>query len=175
LRCAGTPGQRLILEPELNHEEIKMKTTMTAILLAGAVTLGYGALHAAEITLVDDQMGLSKSSVFDDPNLEVFEYPQGFDSKPMEPAYSGAPPQIPHNIDDYLPISAKKNMCTNCHEKPARIGQKKIRHIPTPMPESHYVKAEDGSLKRSDKRHICVHCHTPQAEVKELIGNTFAQ
>ena len=169
------PSQRLIFEPELNHEESKMKTTMMAMLLIGAVGLSCGALQAAEVTLVDDQMGLSKSSVFDDPSPEVFQYPQGFDSAPMAPAYSGAPPQIPHNIDDYLPISAKKNMCTNCHEKPARIGTKKIRHIPTPMPESHYVKAGDGSLKRADSRHVCVHCHTPQAEVKELIGNTFNQ
>ena len=150
-----------------------MKTTMTAMLVAGAVTLSHGALQAAEVTLVDDQMGLSKTSVFDDPSPEVFQYPQGFDSAPMAPAYRGAPPQIPHNIEDYLPISAKKNMCTNCHEKPARIGAKKTRHIPTPMPASHYVKADDGSLKRADSRHVCVQCHTPQADVKELIGNTF--
>lgn len=167
------PGPRVIFDPELNHEETKMKTSLLAMLVAGAATLGYGALQAAEVTLVDDQMGLSKSSVFDDPSPEVIKYPEGFDGAPISPAYSGAPPQIPHNIDDYLPINAQKNKCTNCHEKPARIGQKKIRHIPTPMPESHYYKAEDGSLKRSDTRYVCVHCHTPQAEVKDLIGNTF--
>ena len=169
------PGPRVIFDPELNHEETKMKTSLLAMLVAGAATLGYGALQAAEVTLVDDQMGLSKSSVFDDPSPEVFQYPQGFDSAPMLPAYSGAPPQIPHKIDEYLPINAQRNMCTNCHEKPARIGQKKIRHIPTPMPESHYYKAEDGSLRRSDTRYVCVQCHAPQAEVKDLIGNTFSQ
>jgi len=167
----------VIVEPKLNHEETEMKTTMMAMLVAGAVTMTYGALQAADVTLVDDQMGLSKTSVFDDPSPAVFDYPrtEPHEAQPMPRAWEGAPPQIPHNIEDFLPIDAQKNRCSSCHEKPALLGKKKIKGLPTPMPESHYVKAEDGKLTRSGARYICTQCHTPQAQVDDLIGNTFAR
>lgn len=152
-----------------------MKKIMMTMLVAGSIGLGFGGLQAEGVVQVDDQMGLSKTSVYDDPSPETFNYPEGFNGKPLTPAYLGAPPQIPHNIDDYLPINAGSNNCTRCHDKPARIGQKKIKGIPTPMPESHYVKAEDGKLTRSGARYFCNQCHTPQAEVGELMGNTFSQ
>lgn len=152
-----------------------MKKIMMAVLMAGAVTATYGALQAAELALVDDQMGLSKTSVFDDPSPDVFDYPKTDPSaaSAMPRAYSGAPPQVPHKIDAFLPIKASKNLCITCHDRPAMIGSAKARGIASPMPESHYYKAEDGSQKRSDARHICVQCHTPQADVKDLVGNTF--
>jgi cytochrome c-type protein NapB len=53
------------------------------------------------------------------------------------------------------------------------IGKKKTKGLPTPMPESHYHKADDGKLEFSDTRYVCVQCHTPQADVKDLVGNTF--
>jgi len=160
-------------QPELNLEERKMNKIMMTILVVGSIGLGHGVLQAEGVVQVDDQMGLSKTSVFDDPSPDAFDYPQTQPALPR--AWDGAPPQIPHNIEDYLPINAQKNMCTNCHDKPARIGKKKIKGIPTPMPESHYVKAEDGKLARSGARYFCNQCHTPQAEVKDLVGNTFAK
>jgi cytochrome c-type protein NapB len=53
------------------------------------------------------------------------------------------------------------------------IGKKKVKGIATPIPESHYVKAEDGKLARSGARYNCTQCHAPQAEVSDLVGNTF--
>ncbi len=152
-----------------------MKTIMMAVLAATAVTLGHGTLQAAENTMLDDQMGLSRTSVFDDPSPEAFQYPQTEPSMAhaMPRAYSGAPPQVPHKLEVFMPITRGKNLCLTCHDKPDLIGAAKSRGIATPMPESHYLKAADGSLKRSDTRHICVQCHTPQAAVKDLVGNTF--
>jgi cytochrome c-type protein NapB len=154
-----------------------MKTTMMAMLVAGAMTMTYGVLQAEGITLVDDQMGLSKTSVYDNPSPEVFQYPQTspFEAKPLPRSYIGAPPQIPHDIEDFVPITAKKNMCSSCHDKPAMMGKKDLTGIPTPMPQSHYVKAADGKLTRSNARYVCTQCHVPQAEVKDLVGNTFTQ
>lgn len=154
-----------------------MKTTMMALLAATAVTLSYGALQAAENVWVDDQLGLSKTSVFDDPSPEVFQYPQTEPSAAlaMPRAYSGAPPQVPHKIEVFMPITRGKNLCLTCHDKPDLIGSVKSRGIATPMPESHYSKAQGGALTRSDTRYICVQCHAPQADVKDLVGNTFAQ
>ena len=152
-----------------------MKTTMKAMLAAGALTLGYGALQAADMTQVDSEMGLSKTSVYDNPSPDVFQYPQADpgEGKPLPRAYSGAPPQIPHSIEDFLPITTQKNECNNCHNKPARIGKKVAKGLPPPMPESHYHKSDSGKLEFSDSRYVCVQCHTPQADVKELVGNSF--
>jgi nitrate reductase (cytochrome), electron transfer subunit len=152
-----------------------MKTTMMTMLVAGVVAMNYGALQAEEITLVDDQMGLSKTSVLDDPSPDVFQYPQTEPSAAhaLPRAYSGAPPQVPHKIDAFLPIKTGKNLCIACHDKPAMIGKPRAKGIVLPMPESHYYKADSGSLKFSDTRFVCVQCHTPQADVKELVGNTF--
>lgn len=154
-----------------------MKTTMMALLAATAVTLSYGTLQAAEDARKDDQMGLSKTSVFDDPTPEVFQYPQTEPSaaQALPRAYIGAPPQVPHKIAVFMPITRGKNLCITCHDKPALIGAAKSRGIAAPMPESHYHKADNGKLEFSDTRYVCVQCHTPQAEVKDLIGNTFAQ
>jgi nitrate reductase (cytochrome), electron transfer subunit len=154
-----------------------MKTTMMAILAAGALTLTCGALRAAEMTQTDDQMGLSKTSVYDNPSPDVFAYPvtKPADASALPRAYIGAPPQVPHNIDTYLPITSSKNKCLGCHDDTDMIGKARGKGTPTPMPESHYHKADNGSLTFSDKRYVCVQCHTPQADVNELVGNTFKQ
>jgi nitrate reductase (cytochrome), electron transfer subunit len=151
-----------------------MKTTMMAI-LAGTMTLTYGALHAAEITQTDDQMGLSKTSVYDNPSPAVFAYPmtKPADASALPRAYVGAPPQVPHNIASYLPITSSNNKCLSCHDDPDMMGKARGKGIATPMPESHYHKADNGSLTFSEKRYVCVQCHTPQADVDELVGNTF--
>jgi cytochrome c-type protein NapB len=152
-----------------------MKTTMMAILVAGTMTLTYGALQAAETTQTDDQMGLSKTSVYDNPSPPVFEYPatKPANASALPRAYFGAPPQVPHSIASYLPITSSKNKCLSCHDDPDMIGKAQAKGEPTPMPESHYHKAANGSLTFSDKRYVCVQCHAPQADVKELVGNTF--
>lgn len=154
-----------------------MKKIMTAVLAAGLASMAYGALQAGEVGLSDDQMGLSQTSVFDDPSPEAFQYPQTEPSasRGLGRAYPGAPPQVPHKVENFMPIRAGKNMCIVCHDKPELIGKARNPGNPTPMPVSHYAKLDDGSLRRSDARHVCVQCHAPQAEVKELVGNTFAQ
>ncbi|MFO7541884.1 MAG: nitrate reductase cytochrome c-type subunit [Thiobacillus sp.] len=154
-----------------------MKTTMMIMLVAAAVTITGGALQAGEVSLLDDQMGLSKTSVFDDPSPEVFSYPQTEPSAAtgLPRAWDSAPPQVPHKIEAFLPIKVGKNLCITCHDRPMMQGRPKAKGIASPMPESHYYKAENGRLTRSDSRYICVQCHTPQADVKELVGNTFAQ
>lgn len=133
-----------------------------------------GGLYAAETQWVrDDTIGLSKTSVFDDPAPPEFAY------STVSPKKSGvlprfweeAPPQIPHQVDKLLPISAKQNKCLGCHDVPDEIG-KKEEGEPTPMPESHYVK--DGKdMTMSGGRHFCTLCHVPQAGVDALVGNTY--
>lgn len=137
---------------------------------------GYGVLEAQGLMLDDDKMGLSRTSVYDDPTPATFEYNQTAPAKAgtLPRAYEGAPPQIPHRVDKFLPITADENQCLDCHDEAARIGKAKVAGKPTPMPTSHYVKTDDGGLKRSGARYACVQCHTPQANVTDLVGNSFA-
>jgi nitrate reductase (cytochrome), electron transfer subunit len=123
--------------------------------------------------VADNEIGLSKTSVFEDPSPSVFDYPKTEPSAAtaLPRAWDSAPPQIPHKVDAYVPITTNKNMCVACHDKPGLIG-KKTKGIPTAMPESHYDTVE-GKLVRNNGRHICTQCHAPQASVADLVGNTF--
>ena len=144
------------------------------IALFVAAALLAGGLCAAETEWVsDDAIGLSKTSVFDDPAPPEFAYS---DLKPKKsgvlPRYwEEAPPQIPHQIDKLLPIRAKLNKCLDCHDSPDEIG-KKVKGEPTPMPVSHYVKGGD-EMKMANSRYFCSLCHVPQAGVDLLVGNDY--
>jgi cytochrome c-type protein NapB len=144
-----------------------------ALVAAVAALLG-GSLQADPVALMDDVIGLSKTSVFDDPVPPEFAY------STLDPKKSGvlprfwdeAPPQVPHRLDKFLPVNAKANKCLQCHDDPEVIG-KKVKGKPTPMSESHYAKSEDDALVVSNKRYVCTLCHVPQADVEVLVGNTF--
>lgn len=146
----------------------------TALFAAFTVLLGAG-LQAEPVVLMDDAIGLSKTSVFDDPAPPEFAY------SPLDPKKSGvlprfwadAPPQIPHRVDKFLPVNAEVNKCLGCHEDPESIG-KKDKGAPTPMPESHYVKEADKFVT-ANRRYVCTLCHVPQAQVSALVDNTFQE
>lgn len=149
-----------------------MKKTL-GILFVGGVAVSMGLLQAAGNEVRDDAVGLSKTSVFDDPSPAVFEYPKTEPSAAtlLPRAWADAPPQIPHKIDQFVPITTNKNMCIVCHDKPSMMG-KKTKGIATALPESHYNKVE-ARWERSNARFNCTQCHVPQAGVNDLVGNTF--
>jgi cytochrome c-type protein NapB len=139
------------------------------------VTLAIPIGHAADKKAVsDDQLGLSKTSVYDAPAPQTFQYRdnQPFSGQVLPRAYQGAPPQVPHDIQNLVPITRDNNMCISCHQQPAMIGQK-TKGQPTPLPATHYVDVKANSLNMG--RFVCTQCHTPQANVKPLIGNTFGK
>jgi cytochrome c-type protein NapB len=125
------------------------------------------------------QLGLSKSSVFDVPEPESFTYsdvrPKKSESLPR--AYPGAPPQIPHSIEDSLPIMAGDNLCLDCHDKPENWDKKIRKGKGTPIPRSHYTAFGSQQLNPdhvAGSRYFCTQCHAPQAQdVKPLVGNDF--
>ena len=123
--------------------------------------------------VADDQIGLSKSSVYDVPDPQTFQYGDNapFTSKVLPRAYQGAPPQVPHDIKDFVPITRESNMCIGCHQQPDMIG-KKVKGQPTAMPASHYADVKANAMYMG--RYNCTQCHTPQAKVKPLVGNTFS-
>lgn len=150
----------------------------TAILLAGALLFAAGhAAQAADSAIDEMNMGLSKTTVFDTPTPVSFEYGNAAPKKSevLPRAWEGAPPQISHRIDEFLPITAEDNQCLECHEIPKYIGRAKKGK--SPMPRDHYVDLRSSSDEMSDEivgaRFVCTQCHVPQTDAPPLVENTF--
>jgi cytochrome c-type protein NapB len=80
--------------------------------VALAATIGSANLMAADA--IDElNMGLSKGSLLDVPTPEAPAYPtiKPGKSDRLTPTYSTAPPQIPHRVEEYLPITLEDNAC----------------------------------------------------------------
>jgi cytochrome c-type protein NapB len=124
-----------------------------------------------------ENMGLSKTSVFETPTPSAYDYN---DTKPgrndwLPRAWEGAPPQIPHRIEEYLPVVAGDNQCLDCHDIPKYIGKPKNtdRSVKnkSPMSRAHYA---DASLETLDgARFNCTQCHVPQSDAPPLVESTF--
>lgn len=142
--------------------------------LLAAMSVSFAAWAVQDVTIPDDDLGLSKTSVFDVPNPDVFEYGSadpGTVGKRAPRSYHTAPPMVPHSIKDMVPIRQDFNLCKDCHVVPDLIGQKITPGVPVPAPESHYANLKAGELYMG--RWNCTQCHAPQADVKNLVVNTF--
>lgn len=152
-----------------------MRTASFALLIC--ITLPPSA-HA-EASIRPEQMGLSKTSVFDAPTPTVYRYgatPPG-QSRLLPRAYLGAPPQIPHDIADFLPITAQNNLCIACHAQPEQWGKQREAGAPTPIPATHYTDRRVAPDRITDHliaaRYNCNQCHVPQSDAPALVENTF--
>lgn len=151
--------------------------TLHFIAICTLTIVAVSCVSAGDKAIDDSSMGLSKTSVFDTPSPESFSFsassPGANEVFPL--AYAGAPPQIPHSIENFVPVTAKNNQCVACHDTPGLIGQKS-KGRPTPMPESHYTDLRRTPGKVTKKvigsRFVCTQCHTPQAEVDPLVENS---
>ncbi len=91
--------------------------------------------------------------------------------KPYKKSYVTAPPMIPHSVEGMLPITAKRNMCLNCH-----LPQNAKALGVTPMPEDHFIDNFEGGKKVrrvAGSRYFCTTCHVPQANLNPVIENKF--
>ena len=111
----------------------------------------------------DTDIGLSKTSVFDAPDPEVFVYDdtRARYSKSLARAFPGAPPQVPHEMESMLPITLEDNQCLECHDRPDEIGEEKVKGG-NPMDKQHYASigesgSEDG-WSLSGMRFTCNQC-----------------
>ncbi len=127
----------------------------------------------------DNEIGLSKTSVFDVPDPEAFVYDEtrARYSKSMPRAFPGAPPQVPHEMVSMLPITLDDNQCLECHDRPDEIGGETGRGG-KPMDKMHYARTgaegSDEGWLLSGLRYNCNQCHVPQAGVTPLVENYFA-
>jgi len=129
----------------------------------------------ATASIPDTQLGLSKTSVFDTPDPPAFAYPTaepGGNPKLARP-FHGAPPLIPHQVADFLPISIGENGCLACHE----LGETTSPDDPPALPPSHGTDFRAAPDEVGDSpvgaRWRCVACHLPQSDAPPLVGNSF--
>ncbi len=134
----------------------------------------------ADRAIDDINMGLSKTSVFDDPTPMVSQYSmiEPGEQDRMPRAYSTLPPQIGHTVDEYLPITMEENACIDCHDRRKQLLRKgwewKVGRK-LPMPDDHYgtFKQKGGSEDIAGSRYNCMQCHVPLSDAKPLVLNTF--
>ena len=146
---------------------------------AGFMLMAASCAAFAAQPISADSMGLSKTSVFDVPDPKVYHYPtvQPGESTVLPRGYPGAPPQIPHDVSEFLPITVQSNMCIACHAQPELWGKPREKGKPTPIPQSHYTDLRNAPGKVTDHlinaRYNCNQCHVPQADAPALVQNTF--
>lgn len=153
---------------------MKTITLLTAISLMLAMT---GSAVSGDA--IDDlNMGLSKTSVFDTPTPAPYAYS---DTRPgkndwLPRAWEGAPPQIPHRVEKYLPIVAAENQCLDCHDAPEHIGKPKnmdrSKKNKSPMSKTHYA-GNDPEGDVAGARFTCTQCHVPLSNASPLVDSTF--
>ena len=127
---------------------------------------------SSQAAIPDDQVGLSKESVFDTPTPApvVQNVSDPGEQPPVPAAFHGAPPVIPHTVVDLVPTTADDNMCIECHAlEEAGEGD------PTPIPESHYTDLRNDPGTVTDEvvgaRYRCVACHVSQTTAAPLVEN----
>lgn len=147
---------------------------------AATVSVMMTLIHACGA--VDDrELGLSKTSVFStpDPIVATMEAKEPGESEPLEPYFSGSPPVIPHQVEDFLPIQLENNLCLDCHDQPDQIGEEREEGEPTPIPASHYTdlrhSPEQVTQELIGARFVCTQCHAPQTGAEPLVVNTYEQ
>lgn len=151
------------------------------LILGSAIAIAAGCASMGG-SVSDKDIGLSKTAVTDVPAPDAFAYQgkaPGMGGDVLPRAYVGAPPQVPHDISPFLPVTTKNNACMGCHNVPERIGQPKQKFVPTPIPKTHYTSVFEPSSQGKAGNTVrganynCNQCHVPQADAKPLVGNTF--
>ncbi|TLD97521.1 nitrate reductase cytochrome c-type subunit [Helicobacter jaachi] len=143
--------------------------------LLGLALFACSDSKSAKEEVADTDIGIRKVDLEDEKDVKLlqYEYPTASagESTRIERSYENAPPMIPHNIDDMLPITADNNQCLACHD-PAIAAD--IGAIPVPASHTYDLRTDKKLNEVAHARFNCVLCHTPQANVAPAIANTFS-
>lgn len=153
-----------------------MKTLpfLAILSLAAIITACATADKSSQAALDELNMG---ESVFDTPTPTVYTYS---DAKPgyndrLDTAWEELPPQVPHKVDEYLPVVMSDNQCLDCHDVPKYIGKpvntdRTIKNK-SPMSKEHYASNDLEDV--SGARFNCTQCHVPLSDATPLVENTY--
>ena len=141
-----------------------MNKLMIATATTLALTLGLGSVLSAQQT----QVTALRMDPVDAPNRLGPDFKWEGKEGRMQRNYRQQPPLIPHSITQYQ-IDTRVNQCLSCHDW-TKAGE---RNAPT-LSMTHYLDREGTELDHiAGTRYFCNQCHVPQADVAELVGNTF--
>ncbi len=133
-------------------------------------------------TINENDLGLRKGDIFTEDEVSGVEAKYSSaapgTSSRLDRSFTNAPPMIPHEIQDMLPITIKNNQCISCHSRESAKEMKASMPNLTPIPDTHYMDLRSKDQKDlghlAGARFNCVQCHAPQADVKPLVENNFA-
>jgi len=155
-----------------------MKKFFLPVILLSILVLMMGTLTLLGTSkrIPDTEIGLSKSSVFDEPAPDPTRTNQSEPGdRPLIPrGFPEQPPTVPHGVIESLPITFTENQCVDCHE----VDEKEPGE-PTPIPRSHYTDLRNAPGVVGDQivgaRYICVSCHVSPGDNEPLVKNAFSQ
>ncbi len=127
-------------------------------------------LPPGSTSIPDHQLGLNKLSVFDvaapDDTEWVGDAPG--ENRLLARVNAEAPPLVPHEMEEMLPITATENLCIDCH---ATVNGNKP--IGTEMSPSHFTDLRNAPNKLRQEiagaRWVCVSCHVAQTDAVPLV------
>ena len=149
----------------------------------------------AVASVSESSLGLRKTDIHheNDTVASKTEYrtAQPGTSTRIKRAYQDAPPMIPHDVSDFLPITRTNNSCIGCHAPDIAPAMGA-----TPIPPSHYLdmrprhicdgvkfrKSIDNTKNETDvkrlthlsqARYNCSQCHAPQSQGNPSVENLF--
>ncbi len=122
------------------------------------------------------------------PRLAVYPAIEPGDSDVLYHGFEGCPPQIPHSVEDMLPLSPDDHACLECHHP----DNADVEAGDVPLPESHFMNPKmseggEGDAMRlfvagyetgtemSGARWDCTLCHAPQANNVDTQQNSFGE
>ncbi len=95
------------------------------------------------------------------PGINQYTEKMPGESLPLERPYEGAPPLVPHSVEDLAPVRGD-NQCFECHFEGIELDE---GHTATKIPASHFSNEYSGD-KQEDQvigiRYNCLQCHVPQ-------------
>lgn len=165
------------------------------LLLVGCAPFQTTPEEKAVGTFSEESQGLRKTDIYaeDDtvPSKTEYRSAQAGTSTKIKRAFQDAPPMIPHDVTDFLPITRENNACVSCHapEIAPAMGA-------TPIPSSHFLdmrprhlcdgvkfkKIIDVTKNETDvkklthlnqARYNCSQCHAPQSQGNPSVENLF--
>lgn len=149
----------------------------------------------AVASVSEESLGLRQTDIYqeDDTIASKTEYrgAQAGESTKIKRAYQDAPPMIPHDVTDFLPITRTNNACVGCHAPDIAPAMGA-----TPIPPSHFLdmrprhicdgvkfrKSIDNTKNETDvkklthlsqARYNCSQCHAPQSQGNPSVENLF--
>lgn len=149
----------------------------------------------AVASVSEESLGLRKTNIHEEAGTVAskteYRSAQPGTSSKIKRAYQDAPPMIPHDVTDFLPITRTNNACVGCHapEIAPAMGA-------TPIPPSHFLdmrprhicdgkkfrKKIDNTKNETDVKKLthlsqarfnCSQCHAPQSQGNPSVENLF--